>query len=370
MPRIYLLDFAVLYQNPKPHVKSRHAYFPGLAELPSGELIALFVIGEAFESVDMATNISRSSDGGRTWNLQGPLFDKAAVPMTVSDTMKPLVLDDGTLIAMGYWFHRSNSEDGLGNPETEGIQPGDDIISFSKDEGRTWTVPQPIAKHYPELLELSGSPIQLRCGDILGSAAIMKQWDGTLPSGQLGVLLRSKDKGKTWSDNETFFEAPGRSFSPFESRLCEMQDGRIVSLDWAFNYETGENLENHYTVSHDNGHTWTQPISTGIKGQASGLMWLGGDMLLTIHSHRSGDVGLMVRIVDFSGDKWKTVCEKNILRSALPQSNTDGFAAQCASLRFGQPSLTKLKTGEIIATYWCVEDGLGRILTQKLAVEL
>lgn len=370
MPRIDVRDFVVLYENPKPHVKSRHAYFPAITQLPSGELIALFVIGEAFESVDLATNVSRSSDNGSTWQLQGPLFDKSAVPIPVSDTMKPLVLDDGSLIAMGYWFHRGNPEEGLGNPETEGIQPGDDIISFSNDNGRTWTVPQAITTSYPELLEVSGPPVQLRCGDVIAAGATFKRWDGTLPSGQLGVLLRSRDRGKTWTDTEKYFEAPNRGFSPFETRVCEMQDGRLVALAWAFNYDTGENLPNHYTVSHDNGHTWTAPINTGIPAQASNLLWLGGDMLLTIHSHRSGEVGLVVRIVDLSGDKWTTVCEKNILRSALPQSNTDGFTSQCASLRFGQPSLTKLQNGDIIACYWCVEDGLGRILTQKLAVEL
>ena len=143
---IEYVDHHIIYENPKPHVRSRHAYFPGVVQLPSGELLALFVIGEAFESADQTTYVSRSKDLGRSWELQGPVYDKSLDPFPTSDYLKPQVLRDGTVIALGYRFHRHDPESPIGIPETDGILPGDDIVCFSFDSGVTWTSPRIIPR--------------------------------------------------------------------------------------------------------------------------------------------------------------------------------------------------------------------------------
>ena len=56
---------------------SRHGYFPGLVKLPSEELLGLFCMGEAFESA-LTVNVTRSKDNGKSWQLQGPLYDDSA----------------------------------------------------------------------------------------------------------------------------------------------------------------------------------------------------------------------------------------------------------------------------------------------------
>jgi len=47
VPVIEYLEPHVVYENPRPHVHSRHGCFPGLVPLPSGELLALFVLAGA-----------------------------------------------------------------------------------------------------------------------------------------------------------------------------------------------------------------------------------------------------------------------------------------------------------------------------------
>ena len=49
--KIKTIDEHVIYDNPIPHVRSRHGFFPGAIQLPSGELLAMVAIGEAFESI-------------------------------------------------------------------------------------------------------------------------------------------------------------------------------------------------------------------------------------------------------------------------------------------------------------------------------
>ena len=358
----------VIYENPIPHVRSRHGYFPGVVQLSSGELVALFVIGEAFESVDLATHVSRSSDRGQTWQLQGPLYDKSEDSVPISDMLKPQILRDGTLIALGYCFERHDPEQSLAIPETDGILPGDEIVSFSSDDGRHWTVPCVFPRSMPELLEIPNRSVQLRSGDIVATAGLFKMPDGTNPSGQFGVLLRSTDNGKTWDDSVHFFESPTRSIAAYESHICEMQDGRLVAICWAYDAAARKDLPNQVTVSHDNGYTWSDPIDTGHLAQSSSLLWLGGERLMSIHCHRGDEVGLYVRVIDFTNDQWNVVSERNIWGAAIGQESSAGqkFHELARALRFGQASLLKLDNGEFLAIHWAVVNGQGMILSHRL----
>ena len=66
MSTIEVTDRHVVYENPQPQNRARHAYFPGLVKLPSGDLLALFTLGEALEATNVTTVVSRSRDQGRT----------------------------------------------------------------------------------------------------------------------------------------------------------------------------------------------------------------------------------------------------------------------------------------------------------------
>jgi len=365
---IELVDSTVVYENPRPHVHSRHGYFPGMVKLPSGELICLFMRAEAFEAPDGTTWITRSSDGGRTWALQGRLYDKSVLPVETTDTLKAVLLRDGSLVAAGYRYFRHDLEEGIAIEATGGIQPGEVIVTFSRDGGRRWEVPAVIPRTWPEVLELSGPLIETGSGDLLGVAAPMKMPDGTNPSGQIGVLLRSPDKGRSWDDRTVFFRTAKGDITPLESRLCEMQPGRIVVLSWAYDYDAQQHRDNHVTVSHDGGRTWSAPAGTGIWGQASSVTYAGGDTLLTIHAHRGPDYGIFVRVVDFSRDQFRVKEESLIWNGAPMQGGAPTMVKMFQSLRFGQPSLLRLDGDEFLACHWAIEEGQGRIRQHRLRI--
>lgn len=373
MTAIRHMETSILYENPMPHVRSRHGYFPGIATLASGQLLALFVISEAFESADATTWVARSSDLGRTWSLERPVHSRSATAVAASDYLKPTVLRDGTVIAIGYRFYRNDPEQGIGIAETGGILPGDAIVSFSRDEARTWSVPAIIPRSWPELLEISGPCLQTRSGELLALGAPMKLPDGTNPSGQRGVLLRSSDGGRSWDDSQTYFRTPDGKMVPLEARLCEMEDGRLVAICWAFDYETKRNLPNHVVVSCDGGRSWSPPINTGHAGQAANVMNWQNDLLLSIHAHRGEeDPGVYVRAVEFAGNCWKPFAEAKIYGQ---RGRAHTYAGQdlleiSTSLRFGQPSLLRLESGEVLASHWCVEDGQGKIRVHRLLVDV
>jgi sialidase-1 len=352
-----------IYENPKPAVRSLQAAFPGLALLPSNEIIALFVIGEAFEAANTRAYISRSLDIGKTWQLQGQLYNQQELGLgyQFSDYYKPTLLKDGSLVAVGYGFERHDPDKGIGDSETGAFLPGQNIVTFSTDNGRTWSIPKKIDIGSDEVLELSGPCIQLNSGKLISAGppfSINK-------TNQEGWVIESSDNGKTWKHLSNYFTAPGGNVAPWETRICEMQPDRVVALFWAYDTLNEKHLSNHLTVSHDGGKTWSKAIDTDHMGQASNLLWLGGNKLLTIHSHRAGEVGLYVRYIDFSNDKWNVQEEAVIWGKASAQDTSSNIVDQFAALKFGQPSLLRLNDDEFIATHWCVENCMYKIKTHR-----
>lgn len=360
MSTIEAIGHVTIYENPIPNLLSQHAYFPGIAKLPSGDLLALFPIGEAFEAA-MTMFVSRSRDQGQTWTLEGHMYEDFELG---TGSLKPTVLSDGTLVALGYGFNRDNPEV-LANPETGGMPDGANYVSFSSDEGRTWSKPEAISLSCPEILETSGPCIELHNGELIATGPPFPMWDGTMPSGLQGIVLRSRDKGKTWEDKAVYYKCG--NIAPYETRSCEMQNGRIVIMIWCLDQVAGKSLTNHVVVSHDNGMTWSDPIDTGVLGQASSVMYLGGDWLLAIHCQREGDIGLCIHIVDFTNDKWCILARTNVW-DKVPSQHIGKLADMGTGLKFGQPSLLQLDNGDIMATHWAIENGQGRILTHRIRV--
>lgn len=353
-----------IYENPKPAVRSLQAIFPGLVQLSANEIIALFTIGEAFEAANMRTYVSRSKDMGRTWQLQGQLYNQQELRLDYqfSDCYKPTLLDDGSLIAIGYGFERRDPEKGIGDPETGTMPPGQNMVCFSADGGRTWSIPRDINVDSDAMLELSGPCIQLKSGKLVAAGPPFT----TNTTGQEGWAIESHDKGKTWKKLGRYFTTPAGNIAPWETRICEMQPDRLVALFWAYDTLNEKHLSNHVTVSHDGGRTWSKAIDTGHMGQASSILWLGGEKLLTIHAHRAGQVGLYVRHIDFGNDLWNVQEEAIIWGKAAAQDTSVNIVNQFAALKFGQPSLLRLNDGEFLATHWCVEDCMYKIKMHHL----
>ena len=249
---------------------------------------------------------SRANTSRRKGAIEHGRYRKGDADRYHPDYLKPTLLNDGRLMALEYRFHRTDPDQTIVDldPEIDGIRDGDNLVSFSEDEGHTWSHPRIIPREHPELIEQSGPAIQLRNGVLLGAGSLFPRWDGSNPSGCIGALLRSEDNGQTWDDRTHFFEDPAQRYVPAEPRLCEMQDDRIVSLNWMLDHVSGTNLTNHITVSHDGGVLWSTPIDTGVRGQASNLMHWGDDILLTIHCHREGEDILRLDDGDILAAHW------------------------------------------------------------------
>jgi len=345
-----LVKTVTIFANPDPLLVSRQAVFPGIVALPGGELVAVFSIGQAFDSADQRAVVSRSQDRGRTWSAPTRLNAAEAAPEE-SETFKPLLLADGRLLATGYVFERPHPLAPIVDPDTFAVLPMRNKVSHSVDGGRTWSVPQVFSVEGAPL-ELSGPCIQLASGRIIGAAPPFHLGK----SGHAGWIVASDDGGESWHKLSEFYRSAGGEVSPWECRLCEMAPGRVAVIFWAYDNERGQNLSNHIAISEDGGRSFGPAIDTGIRGQASNLLPLDGDRLLTIHAHREAPAGLIVRHLRLEAGRVVIEDEFDLFADDRMSSNSADISRQFGSLKFGQPSLLRLPDGEVLAACWQVDN--------------
>lgn len=347
-----------IYENPLPQLRSRQAFFPWLCEKADGELIASFAIGEAFESVDSASYLCASRDGGKSWSKPERMFDLHGDESRLTDYAKVSALPDGRLAAFGYAFLRDDPELPIGNPENGGLLDDFIFLSFSEDGGKTWGALQKIDCKWGMHAEASAPLTVLKDGTWITPITGFADWNGKMHSEMCGRALISYDEGKTWSDDAVCMDFGGK-VTCFEQRMCQLDSGAILCIGWNENVETGERMDNHYTVSYGGGKTWSAPIPTGVRGQASSLLALGGEKFLALHAVRrdTDRPGIYAYVVDFSEKTWRVLDECVVFEPSVPVLRDSKMAEVFSFLKFGQPGAILLSDGDVLMSHWYAQDG-------------
>ncbi|MBM3333577.1 exo-alpha-sialidase [Candidatus Sumerlaeota bacterium] len=152
---------------------------PSIACLPDGTLLVDYFShrpgagGVGYQFVYSA--IVRSTDGGKTWSAEQPLFKQWACSSPIRR------LSDGRLALALYY---------VGTVKAKGSHYGG--ISFSSNNGRTWSDPIPIGKDGPIRLDAEPDIIELPGGKLLAGLR-------TAAGEKTGAFSWSNDSGRTWS---------------------------------------------------------------------------------------------------------------------------------------------------------------------------
>lgn len=363
-----VIESNIIYENPLPQLSSKQSFFPFLCELEDGTLAAVVVIGQAFESVDSSSYIMFSKDGGRTWSNPKIMFDTAYKPLT--DYCKTTTLPDGRLVAMGYTYLRDNPELPIGNPENGGTLDDFVFFSISEDGGNSWGNMNKIECIWGPHVEASAQITVLKNGTWITPVTGFPDWEGKMHGKLCGRALCSFDEGKTWNDDSVCMDFGDDEITCYEQRMCQLDSGAVICIGWNENIKTGERLQNHYTVSYDNGKTWTHPESTGVWGQASSVCAIGGEKLLALHAVRrdTNNPGIYGYVVDFSHRKWEIVDQLLIWKPNTPIEKDTKMAEIFSFLKFGQPGAIHLKNGEVMMSHWFAENGQYKTVATRIKI--
>jgi len=262
---------------------------PGLATTVKGTLLAIYDVrrdGKKDLQGDIDTGLSRSTDGGKSWEPLRIVLDKGmwgGLPQKFNGISDPCILVNeqnndifiaglwmfGVLDENGKWVEKlnNNSSDWQHQWRGKGSQPGFSeketcqfLVTKSTDDGRTWSEPVNLTcmcknKEWWLWAPAPGHGITLRDGTLVFPT------QGRDSTGRgFSNITWSKDNGKTWKTSTA------ASRGTTENMVVQLRDGSVM-----INMRDGTNRTNSsgsngraIAVSPDLGKTWTShPTSRG-----------------------------------------------------------------------------------------------------------
>jgi len=363
---IRVVSTGIVYRNPKPYLRAVHTWHPTVALLKNGELLAAFDCGQGAESLDYRSYLSRSTDGGKTWSEPQRFYGEHPTP--TSSIARINVTRDGTVVALGAYIFRNDTEQGLLNHQTFGYAPMQMFVMRSADGGRTWDAPSFIE---PPLVgpsfELCHPILELADGRWLAPMSTWKGWNGEAPNGMKAIALVSTDRGRSWPTYLDVMDDYANGVIHFEQSMVELPDHRLLAVAWAYNEKTGRSQPTPYAISND-GRKFSPRRLTGLHGQTAKMVCLPDGRILCLY-RRDDKPGLWANLSCIEGDDWVNLAEASVWQGAA--SGMQGEAAagdELSNLKFGFPRLIVLPDGDVFAAFWCCEDCVNNIRWMRLQV--
>jgi len=365
-----VIETGIVYANPKPYLRTIHAFHPSIVDLGNQELLCGFSLAQAPEAVDYLGYQSRSIDGGKTWQ-----FEDRTIPVNTvrasSHTVRYCKTSVG-LVAFGGNFWRDDPEKGLfANRENLGFVPMDLIMVRSQDKGKTWSWPEIIVPPLDDKgFEICHSIVELPDGSWIAPTSTQRI-AGREFNGKKALVLISKDKGASWKNYGIAFDGTEEGITHWEISVCSLDGKDLLAVSWPYQEATAAHLPTRFAVSHDGGHTFEPFGEIGIAGQTCKVLRLKDGKILLAY-RRIDKPGLWASLFDFNGSAWTLLQETPVWGSRLADSGMTGKAGgsdELSALKFGYPQMLQLESGEVFLVFWCFEDWSCCIRWAKIKIE-
>ena len=358
----------LVYRNPKPYLKSIHAWHPTIVPLGGGEMLAGFDLAEAISAANYRSWVARSNDGGRTWSEPRRLVPGHT---EVTDFIRLSRLSDGTVLGVGQ-RKEPDLETQSWNPETYGCRPGEWFTIRSADNGETWSGPEvfePAITGQP--WEHCHAALEAADGRLLLPAGLVRTWEGEAPQrpedGRPGLPRPGGRPGPATSScsairrGVTFFH---------EVSLIELPDRGLLAVAWPFDPEVGRTVTKVPFALAPDGREFSVRGSTEIPGETTKLVGLGGNRVMSF-MRRTDRPGLWACVSRGSkGTGGSTKPRPRSGRGRIPACwGTDRAAEELAGLQFGFPNPHLLEDEDVFVAFWCLEDCIHNIRWVRLGVE-
>ncbi len=241
-----------------------HTYrIPGITTTNAGTLIAVYDNrnqrgGDLPGDIDVG--MSRSTDGGQTWEPMRVIMDMGKDPKWSYDGIgDPSILTDrvtGDIWVAATWSHGNRSWRGSG-PGMTPEETGQFMLARSADDGKTWSKPintTDQVKANPKwrfVLQGPGNGITTKDGTLVFPAQFRGE-DGEPVNGKpFSTIISSKDRGKTWTIGT------GVKIDTTEAQIVQLGNGSIM-----INCRDNRGGSRSIYTTNDLGQTWSEHPTT------------------------------------------------------------------------------------------------------------
>jgi hypothetical protein len=317
---------------------------------------------------DFKPVLSRSGDGGISWQEQGMIWPHLQNTYSIFGSVS--ASPTGELFFFGSRTPIDQPGETFWSEATQGLKSNELIWATSVDHGATWTEPAFIPMPIPGSAEAPGPMCITRAGHFVCCYSPYNTFD---PKVQVEhnqvVCLSSRDRGKTWA-HTAMLRFPDKDSQGAEAWVVELADGRLLGAAWHSNPVLGPSLPNVYALSCDGGLTWSPTYSTGIVGQSCSLAALGdGRALFAYNQRQQGEVGVWLAVARPTEGTFGIEANAIIWRAEMASESTASSEFKdWTGFSFGEPSITVLPDGGVLATLWCVQNGVAAIRYVRLTI--
>jgi hypothetical protein len=360
---IVVVAEGIVYRNPYPAIRTRHAWHPTLVHLEGARWAVGFDLGEAAEAHRYGTRFTFSDDDCATWTEPERIIPAGDPPRSYSVRLSKT--SEG-IVAAGAHHKPRELNVGRLNPETFGYNDMELVVV--RREGDHWADPQVID---PPLkgtqFETCHPIVELSDGRWILPTSTWMNWDGSASHGMKGILLVSPDRGRTWPEAIVTMDDWEHRVTHFEQSVVELDGGALLAVAWAYNVDTGATGPTPYAISSD-GQTFDVHGLTDLHAQTAKLVRLPDARLLCAY-RRHDERGLWLALVELDGTEWRTVSTQCIWNGA-PSGMTGerNKADELSDLRFGFPQMVVRPDGDVQLVFWARHEEINEIRWLRLAV--
>ena len=295
MNRLRIIEQGIISRE-----EGRGAYMPWVTPLRYGTLIASQHIGKGLDSPDNCMEVLRSTDGGRTWTNEGSIHGEGA-PNNDWAYRVPMISEvpDGRLVMTATRF--LNTGGPLFDPNTEALQRPEMLLFWSTDQGHTWSPPQVVPVELPPekyTWNGAGRLLQLAPDRWMYPLETWKPEGYEGPSDQKAAAVFSSDQGLTWGEFTAVADDPEGEFNWWDQMCTILPNGDIYTMIWVHRQGTHEDANNHWVISKDHGHTWSEPHPTNLRGQVCTPIALSDGRVVAIYNYRHDPQGIHVALTE------------------------------------------------------------------------
>jgi hypothetical protein len=355
---------SVIFDATRQPAERRIAYFTSLCPLASGAILCGYQNGPGKHSPTSTIGLSRSTDGGRTWETLPTCFATRLNDIPGSLGAAELVeVEPGKLLLFSTWFDRSDPARPLFDPVTEGILRSRQLLALSTDDGASWSDWRVIPTEGLTGCALTGPVIRGPAGEVVFAFESFKEFDDPRPGRHAAWVMVSRDGGDTFLTPWRIAQHPDHSVYYWDQRLCEgRKPGDFTALFWTHSLAEQRDLNVHLVhgrVERD-GLTLEQIRETTIPGQIAAPCWVTDDRLvaLVVDRGQPGTISLW-ESVDH-GTTWpldrRLVIYTHDERAALTQGREaidfKQYWEDMGKWSFGHPALRMLPDGRLLAAWY------------------